>query len=81
MPKLRNLSSKEVLEILKDFGFTVAGQRGSHIKIKRETTFGNQQVLTIPNHKEIDKGTLKAIFKQASRFVSEEELRRQFYTD
>jgi predicted RNA binding protein YcfA (HicA-like mRNA interferase family) len=64
---------------LEDFGFLVAKQKGSHIKIKKKTDFGFQ-VLTIPNHKEIDKGTLKAIFNQASKFISEEELRIKFYT-
>ena len=79
MPKLKRLSQKEVLKILESFGFVVASQRGSHIKIKRKTDFGFQ-VLTVPNHKELDKGTLKAIFNQASKFISEDELREKFYT-
>lgn len=79
MPKLKRLSQKEVIKILESFGFAISKQRGSHIKMTRKTNFGFQ-VLTIPNHKEIDKGTLKAIFNQASRFVSEEELRKKFYT-
>ena len=78
MPKLKRLSQKEVTKIIENFGFVVSGQRGSHIKLRRRTDFGFQ-VLTVPNHKEIDKGTLKAIFNQASRFISEEELRREFY--
>ena len=79
MPKLKRLSQKEVLRILESFGFLISKQKGSHIKIRRKTKFGFQ-ALTIPNHKEIDKGTLKAIFNQASRFISEEELRKEFYT-
>ncbi len=79
MPRLKWLSQKEVLKIFEAFGFVVVKQRGSHIKIKRETAAGSQ-VLTIPNHKEIDLGTVKAIFNQASKFVSEDELRDKFYT-
>jgi len=36
---------------------------------------------TLPNHKELDRGTLGAIFNQAKRFVPEEELSRHFYTE
>ena len=39
------------------------------------------QTLTIPRHRELDTGTLQAIFRQASRFVPQEELREEFYTD
>lgn len=40
----------------------------------------HRQVLTVPNHEVIDKGTLKAIFRQASRYIPEGELRKSFYT-
>jgi hypothetical protein len=39
------------------------------------------QTLTIPRHRELDAGTLQAIFRQASRFVHHEELREEFYTE
>jgi predicted RNA binding protein YcfA (HicA-like mRNA interferase family) len=79
MPKLRQLSQKEIIKTLEEFGFIVKTQRGSHIKMRRKTDSGFQ-VLTVPNHKEIDKGTLKGIFNQASRFIPESELREHFYT-
>jgi hypothetical protein len=41
---------------------------------------GHRQVLTVPNHEDIDKGTLKAIIRQASRYIPEKELRKSFYT-
>ena len=41
---------------------------------------GSAQTLTIPNHDELDKGTLKAIYNQALRYISEENLREHFYT-
>ncbi|MBS0180784.1 MAG: type II toxin-antitoxin system HicA family toxin, partial [Nitrospira sp.] len=40
----------------------------------------SSQVLTVPLHPEIDPGTLRAIFRQASRFIAEQELRPHFYT-
>ena len=79
MPKLRLLDSKQIIKILESFGFETISQRGSHIKMIRQTSV-QRQVLTLPNHKNIDKGTVKAIYNQASRFVSGEELEKLFYT-
>lgn len=80
MPKLRTLGSSELIKVLESFGFVVTGQKGSHIKMSRQTLL-QKQVLTIPNNKELPKGTLKAIFNQASRFISENELQIFFYTE
>ena len=80
MPKLRLLSSANVIKALETFGFAVVGQKGSHIKIARYTVL-QKQVLTIPNNKALPKGMIKAIFNQASRFVPQEELRAFFYTE
>jgi predicted RNA binding protein YcfA (HicA-like mRNA interferase family) len=81
MPKLRVLSGREVLTILREFGFQKLGQRGSHIKVRRVLEGGQVQSLTVPNHDEIDRGTLHAIYRQASRFIAEEKLRVWFFTD
>jgi predicted RNA binding protein YcfA (HicA-like mRNA interferase family) len=80
MPKLKNLSGKDVISILMIFGFSVDSQKGSHVKLVRYTN-EEKQSLTIPQHKEIDKGTLKAIIRQASRYISLEDLKNYFYTD
>ncbi len=79
MPKLRRLSGREVVAILQGFGFQQASQRGSHIKLVREVADA-REVLTVPLHTELDSGTLRAIFRQASRFIAESELRPLFYT-
>jgi predicted RNA binding protein YcfA (HicA-like mRNA interferase family) len=79
MSKLKALSGREVVKLLKGFGFDLAGQRGSHMKLVRVVE-GCRQVLTVPNHEDIDKGTLKAIIRQASRYIPEEELRESFYS-
>ncbi|MCR4285903.1 MAG: type II toxin-antitoxin system HicA family toxin [Candidatus Kaiserbacteria bacterium] len=80
MPRLKVLSAKEVIGILENQGFSVASQKGSHIKLRRNTSYGTE-ILTIPNHKEIDRGTLKAIFNQTLKFIPEDVLRNSFYTD
>ncbi len=81
MPKLKRLSGQEVIKILALFGFVIAGQKGSHVKLSRTLPDGTKQPLTVPNHSELDKGTLKAIFRQSSRYIPETELRTHFYSE
>jgi predicted RNA binding protein YcfA (HicA-like mRNA interferase family) len=78
MPKLKVLSSKDVIKILESFDFEVVSQKGSHVKLRRVLK-GIKQTLTIPAHKELDKGTIRAIFNQASKYIPAEELKEFFY--
>lgn len=79
-PKLKRLSGKELLSILSKFGFSVHSQRGSHVKLRRTLSSGEIQSLTTGIHDELDIGTLRAIFRQASRFIPEDQLRKEFYS-
>jgi predicted RNA binding protein YcfA (HicA-like mRNA interferase family) len=78
-PRLRRLSAREVLAALGRFGFEVVATRGSHAKLRRVTPDGVTQTLTVPLHKDLDLGTIRAIYRQATRFVPEAELRTWFY--
>ena len=79
MGKLKVLSGRDVVRIFSHFGFTTTAQRGSHAKLQRILADGMRQTLTIPIHSELDRGTLKAIYRQAQRYVAEVELRPHFY--
>ncbi|MBI3029709.1 MAG: type II toxin-antitoxin system HicA family toxin [Candidatus Rokubacteria bacterium] len=81
MPRLRRPSGAEVIAILGRFGFKVHSQRGSHAKLRRELADGTVQTLTVPTHSELDTGTCRAILRQATRFIPEEDLRPHFYSD
>ncbi len=81
MPRLKRLSGNEVVTALAGFGFAVVAQRGSHAKLRRVLPDGTRQTLTIPMHREIDAGSLAAIFRQASRYIPPEQLRPHFYTE
>ena len=48
-------------------GFTVASQRGSHVKLRRDG-----KICIVPAHNEVKKGTLAGILRQAE--VSTDEL-------
>jgi predicted RNA binding protein YcfA (HicA-like mRNA interferase family) len=81
MPELRRLPGSEVIRILEGFGFVVHAQAGSHVKLRRIGPSGQKQTLTIPRHKELDTGTLSAIFRQASPYIPDHELRPHFFTE
>ena len=81
MPSLRRLSGAEVEVILRHFGFVRYSQRGSHVKLRRLSPEGYKQTLTIVTHDELDSGTLRAIVRQASRFIPESDLRPHFWNE
>ena len=66
MPKLRRLSGKEVIVFCEQYNFKISRQKGSHVNLSRVVS-ESKQVVTIPNHKEIDRGTLHNIFKNSCR--------------
>ncbi len=77
--KLKILSGKDVIKILKGFGFVVHDQTGSHIKLRR-VMFNMNQTLIIPNHDPIARGTLKGILNQASKYITQSDLLPHFYS-
>lgn len=81
MGKLKILSWKDVVFILGSFGFYIVSQKGSHVKLVRLHFDGERQILTIPLHDELDKGTLRAIMRQASRYIPEDSFEDFFYSD
>ena len=81
MPRLKRLTSREVLRILRSFGFEVVSTRGSHAKLVRVAVSGKRQVLTVPIHPELAVGTTRAIYRQATQFIPSSELRSKFFSD
>jgi len=82
MPRLRSLSGKDIIKILESFGFEVISIKGSHHKLRRVVD-EQKQTLNVPVHgkKAIATGTLRSIYKQASAFIPEDDLKSHFYTD
>ena len=80
-PRLKRLSGRDVVRVLASFGFEVVNSRGSYSKLRRVTTDGARQTLTVPLHDELAPGTLHAIYRQALRYVPAAELRPHLFTD
>lgn len=68
MSKLPVVSGSQCIKTLEKVGFTIVRQRGSHIVLARENP---KNTVIIPNHKELDRGTLRAIIRQANLTVDE----------
>ena len=81
MPRLRRLSGLEVVSILRRFGFQLYKQEGSHMKLRRLSPIGHRQTVSVPRHRELVTKTLYSIYKQACKYIPEEELTPYFYTD
>ena len=63
MPKLPIISGQKLIKALVKINYLVDHQTGSHIILRHKDP--PHRRLTVPNHKEIAKGTLRAIIKQA----------------
>jgi len=62
MSKLPRISGQECIKALERAGFYVVRQRGSHIILRRDVPFAE---VVVPDHKELDRGTLRAILRHA----------------
>lgn len=68
MSPLPRISGRECIKALQKTGFYVRRQRGSHIILRRDDPFAQ---LVVPDHKQLDRGTLRAIIRQAGLSVNE----------
>jgi len=69
--KLPQISGKELIKKLREFGFVVTRQKGSHIRL--EKNLENKTIkITVPNHPNLKLGTLHQIIKSAE--LTSEEL-------
>jgi predicted RNA binding protein YcfA (HicA-like mRNA interferase family) len=68
MTHLPRISGQECIRALQRAGFTIKRQQGSHIVLRREEAYAQ---LVVPNHSELDRGTLRAIIRQAGLSVEQ----------
>ncbi|AEA46753.1 type II toxin-antitoxin system HicA family toxin [Archaeoglobus veneficus] len=65
--KLPRISGEEAIKALVKAGWSVERQRGSHVVLYKEGT----GIVVVPLHRELDRGTLRAIIKQSGMTVKE----------
>ncbi len=69
MSKLPVVSGQKVVKAFSKIGYEFDHQTGSHIILRHKNP--PHRRLTIPKHKEVAKGTLRALIKEAGLTVDE----------
>jgi predicted RNA binding protein YcfA (HicA-like mRNA interferase family) len=62
------LSGQEVVRVFESLGWSVARQRGSHVVMVKE---GEIATLSVPNHKQVARGTLRSLIRSANLTVDQ----------
>jgi predicted RNA binding protein YcfA (HicA-like mRNA interferase family) len=65
---LPKISGRKCVKALEAVGFHVKRQKGSHIVLRRDEPFAQ---VVVPDHKELDRGTLRGIIRHAGLSVDE----------
>ncbi len=68
MPPVPVLKPREIVKTFGKLGWEVARQRGSHIIMTKE---GHIATLSVPNHPEVARGTLRSLIARAGINVEE----------
>jgi len=68
MTKLPAISGRECVRALERAGFSIRRQESSHIILRRDSPFAQ---VVVPDHKELDRGTLRAILRHAGLTVEQ----------
>ena len=68
MSRLPIISGRKCVKTLVKAGFYFRRQEGSHIILRRDDSFAQ---ITVPEHRELHRGTLRAIIRQAELTVEE----------
>ncbi|MCY3020882.1 MAG: type II toxin-antitoxin system HicA family toxin [Planctomycetota bacterium] len=68
MGRLGNIAGKEAVKAFQKVGWTVMGQVGSHVVMVKP---GVRVNLSIPQHRELSTGTLRALIRHSSLTVDE----------
>ena len=68
MNALPVISGRECIKALAKVGFYIRRQRGSHVVLRREDPFTQ---IVVPDHRTLDRGTLRAIIRQCGIGVEE----------
>lgn len=68
MPALPTLSGRDLVKIFEALGWKAVRQRGSHIILVKDNHIAT---LSVPDHKDIAKGTLRGLIRAAGITVDE----------
>jgi predicted RNA binding protein YcfA (HicA-like mRNA interferase family) len=70
MARLPVLSGAEAVKVFQKAGWTVERQRGSHVILVKD---GHPATLSVPDHRELAKGTLRSLIRAAGMMTDDFE--------
>jgi len=68
----RDISSDNLIQVLKKYDYKITHQTGSHIRLT-SNIMGKEHNITIPKHKDLKIGTLNNILKDISRYLEKDK--------
>ena len=68
MAQLPRISGREVVRVFESLGWSHVRQSGSHMILVRE---GHPATLSVPDHKEVARGTLRSLIRSAGITVND----------
>ncbi|HET6401355.1 MAG TPA: type II toxin-antitoxin system HicA family toxin [Candidatus Kapabacteria bacterium] len=68
MSGLPRISGRDCVKALTQKDYHFIRQTGSHVILRRTNPFSQ---ITVPDHKELDRGTLRSIIRQADLSIAE----------
>ena len=68
MPRLPVISGKEAVDAFEGVGWQVSRREGSHIILTRA---GVPTILSVPDHREVRRGTLRSLIRKAGLSIEE----------
>ncbi len=68
MPRLPTISGRKAVDAFEEAGWQVARREGSHIIL---TKAGVPTILSVPDHREVRRGTLRSLIRKAGLSVEE----------
>ena len=76
----RDLSGEELARLLREYGYGIARQTGSHMRLSSRSK-GIEHHVTIPAHKQLKIGTLAEILNEVAQYleISRDDLARNLF--
>jgi len=64
----RDISSDNIIQLLKKYDYKITRQTGSHIRLTYNLK-GTEHHITIPGHKDLKVGTINSILNDISKYL------------
>ena len=69
-PALPVVSGRDIIRALEKIGYVAVRQKGSHVRLLDDSN-AEHRPITVPLHKEVDRGLLRSIIRDANMTVDE----------